>query len=660
MRALLAAVALSLSFASVAAPTVSLTAPTNGNLYLAPATFAVKANASASGVGINRVEFYANGVLIQTDTTSPYQFDWTGVAAGTYAITAKAVDNNGAATTTAARTVTVAATNTAPTVSLTAPADNARYLNPTSVTLSATAAGPELNDILQKVEFFLNGTLAGTDTEQPFSFDATGLVPGTYTLTAVATDSQGAQTTSAPRTFTVSATNVPPTVSIVTPLDNSRWHSPAGFMFQANASSGEANDSVQVQFFVNGVLQGTDTTSPYSVNLSSLAAGTYTLMARAIDGQGAQVDSVTRTVTVSDTNNPPTVSITSPAQNTNYPTAPASFTLSATAGAGEVNGSVSRVEFYVNGSLVNTDTAGPFSFNVSGLGNGTYTLTAKAVDQLNAETTSAPITVTVGVAPLQGYFIDTDHLNTPRLVADAAGTAVWRWDQQEPFGVNVPDENPSGLGAFEFPMRFPGQYFDKETNLNYNYFREYDPGLGQYTRADPMGVVAGPNLYAYVWQSPLRYYDSFGLECWYLDQGMQEICNPTGVRRPKPTSEYQTMQQFPVPDPTSPSIGVGVPGPMPEPGMKLLWRVVFHEKGYWEIEFDCYVPAALVCRDDCGKITVIPGGRRSTGKKWEKGEDYDEITGYGKTQNSSVPSGPQDLNFGDGPRSGPKPRPNWR
>src|SRR5688572_25682184 len=54
------------------------------------------------------------------------------------------------------------------------------------------------------------------------------------------------------------------------------------------------------------------------------------------------------------------------------------------------------------------------------------------------------------------YFVHVDHLNTPRLVADAAGTTVWRWDQQEPFGVNVPDENPSGLGAFDLPLRLPG------------------------------------------------------------------------------------------------------------------------------------------------------------------------------------------------------------
>jgi RHS repeat-associated protein len=61
---------------------------------------------------------------------------------------------------------------------------------------------------------------------------------------------------------------------------------------------------------------------------------------------------------------------------------------------------------------------------------------------------------------------------------------VWRWDQQEPFGVNVPDENPSAVGASEFPLRFPRQYLDKETNLHYNYYRDYDPSTGRYGESD--------------------------------------------------------------------------------------------------------------------------------------------------------------------------------
>jgi RHS repeat-associated protein len=106
----------------------------------------------------------------------------------------------------------------------------------------------------------------------------------------------------------------------------------------------------------------------------------------------------------------------------------------------------------------------------------------------------------------------TEYLNTPRLVADAAGTTVWKWDQQEPFGVNVPDENPSGLGAFEFPIRFPGQYADKETNVFYNYFRDYDAGIGRYLEGDPIGLRGGLNVYAYVRGDPISLKDPRGLD----------------------------------------------------------------------------------------------------------------------------------------------------
>jgi RHS repeat-associated protein len=113
--------------------------------------------------------------------------------------------------------------------------------------------------------------------------------------------------------------------------------------------------------------------------------------------------------------------------------------------------------------------------------------------------------------PSQVFFIHADHLDTPRLVANAVGTAVWRWDQQEPFGVNVPDENPSSLGAFEFPLRFPGQYFDQETNLHYNNFRDYDPSAGRYIQSDPIGLRGGINIYTYALLSPLRFVDLDGL-----------------------------------------------------------------------------------------------------------------------------------------------------
>lgn len=63
-------------------------------------------------------------------------------------------------------------------------------------------------------------------------------------------------------------------------------------------------------------------------------------------------------------------------------------------------------------------------------------------------------------------------LNTPRLIADETQKTVWRWDQQEPFGNDVPNDNSSGAGAFDFPLRFPGQYYDRKTNLAYNVMQD--------------------------------------------------------------------------------------------------------------------------------------------------------------------------------------------
>ena len=75
----------------------------------------------------------------------------------------------------------------------------------------------------------------------------------------------------------------------------------------------------------------------------------------------------------------------------------------------------------------------------------------------------------------------------------------------------MPNNNPSGAGAFDFPLRIPGQYFDRETNLAYNYFRDYDPGIGRYIESDPLGLMAGLNTYAYARTSPIKYRDEYGL-----------------------------------------------------------------------------------------------------------------------------------------------------
>jgi len=123
------------------------------------------------------------------------------------------------------------------------------------------------------------------------------------------------------------------------------------------------------------------------------------------------------------------------------------------------------------------------------------------------------------------------------MIADSTGTTVWRWDQGEPFGNDVPNNDPSGLGAFDFNMRFPGQYFDRETNNLYNAYRDYNPEIGRYVESDPLGLPGGLNTYSYVGSNPIRHIDPYGLTCqtnwdfftdWWFERGSPNRKYPPG------------------------------------------------------------------------------------------------------------------------------------
>jgi RHS repeat-associated protein len=115
------------------------------------------------------------------------------------------------------------------------------------------------------------------------------------------------------------------------------------------------------------------------------------------------------------------------------------------------------------------------------------------------------------------YYFHNDHLGTPQVLTDDTQAIAWK-AVYTPFGGAVPS-----ISTVDNPFRFPGQYYDAETGLHYNYFRYYDPTTGRYVTPDPIGLEGGINLFAYTHNNPVNWMDLFGLATVLLDPGHGDI-----------------------------------------------------------------------------------------------------------------------------------------
>jgi beta-glucanase (GH16 family) len=293
-------------------PTVSITAPAAGTSVNAPATITITATAADANGTVSKVEFFQGATKLGEDTTAPYSFAWTNVAAGTYSLTAVATDNDGYTTTSAAVSVEVKA------IPCTGTAANSEYgyeaytigdnVTYTFHPLGTTAGG---NVALIYIREGTVGAYPGygmvKNAAGDFTFSKTipmGTVTSFYFTYQVGAGGPEHNTAATPHSYTVGAScdgpatgNTAPTVSLTSPAASATFTAPATITLTATAADADGTIS-KVEFFQGSTKLGEDTSAPYSYEWTGVAAGTYSLTAKATDNGGTSTTSAAVSVTV--------------------------------------------------------------------------------------------------------------------------------------------------------------------------------------------------------------------------------------------------------------------------------------------------------------------------------------------------------------------------
>jgi len=365
----------------VVPPTVSITSPASGATFLPGSNIVITATASSPNAGgsIAKVDFYQGSTLLGTSTTAPYSFTWMNVATGGYSLTAVATDNKGAATTSTVVSILVGQC-TSPAVipqsnmhviyfdSQETTCENGAATNAidgNTTTIWHTQYCPSVASLPHEIQLSLGGTyLVNTFKYLPRQSGTNGYV-GQY--------------------------------EIYVSMDSTNWGMPvATGTFPADATE--------------KVVTFTEKTGKY-VRFRALteAFGQQYTSAAELNVAGC----------LQTANQPPVVSITSPANNANF-TPGSNITINATASSPNTGGSISKVDFYQGTTLLGTSTTSPYSFTWTNVPAGSYSLTAKATDNLNATTTSAAINITVSTPVCNA----PTGLTTTSITATSA-TANW-------------------------------------------------------------------------------------------------------------------------------------------------------------------------------------------------------------------------------------------
>ena len=408
-------------------PTVSITAPTTGASYTAPATVAITASASSTDSTINKVQFYQGTTLLGTASTSPYTFTWSNVANGVYTLTATAYDNFGLQSTSSAVTVTVDAAAPPTTgLKLWLKADAitgigngnpiATWPDSSGLGNNATQGTPAYQPTFVSADLNGEPAVRFTSANTQCMTIGSGFNGNLNTLTEIAVLKAShayALFQSQPyQGDNLCFDNYTDTIShacdISANVDASKF--PTGGMVTVTCNRDGGNHLLLSTYSNGALFSGPitgDTNTIYIYN-SSLANNNNSVY---FNGDLCEFMVYDHVLTPNDKQTvesylagkyglavtmdaPPAVTLST---DKSLYTPPGTVLMTANATDGD--GTVSQVQFYNGATLLATVSASPYTFTWSNVALGNYTLTAQATDNAGLVTTSNAVNITVDVLP---------------------------------------------------------------------------------------------------------------------------------------------------------------------------------------------------------------------------------------------------------------------
>jgi gliding motility-associated-like protein len=363
-------------FIANTAPTVNITTPISNAQLLDGADITIAATASDATGSVTKVEFYAGSEKLGTDNSAPYSFVWNNISAGNYSLTAKAFDDKGLSSTSAAITIVVTKANAPPTVQITSPVHLSSVAINTPILIEAIAS--DADGSISKVEFYNGSTELGTDTTSPFTMTWNDASPGTHSLVAKAFDNQGLAITSAITKITVTSAPIVINAQITNLTDNATFNHGSAITIAAQATVTQGQIS-KVEFFADNNKLGEDLTSPYSYTWNGALAGKHSLTVKATTSQ--QTAQLSAPVII-EVKSAIQVAIVKPAIHIVAPKANASLPIGSTVQIhAEASGipNLTKVEFYNNNIKVGEAVSVPYILTLPLLSAGEVRIVAKAI-----------------------------------------------------------------------------------------------------------------------------------------------------------------------------------------------------------------------------------------------------------------------------------------